>query len=168
VRSKILIIAGLFAAFLTGMAGCGGGSSSDPVSPSTTTATLKLSINGLAGGVRAGALQVSFNLPAGVTPTPLTGGNDASGSISFSGNAVGVQNSFSIATFVSPTVTIGTISIGGLVGGEYITMNCAIDPAATVSATDFPAQATIVTATDNGNTSLPITGLTVPIAVTLQ
>lgn len=160
---KILLCCVSLLMVLSACGGGGGGGGANEAAP-PTTATLKLLINDLPVGVKVGALQVHFNLPAGVFPATLSG-NDASGSVVFSGNAYGL-GSLSVASYVASLTTIGAVSSGGLIGGEYITFNCSITPGSVVSAASFPAQATIDSADDTG--VVPITGLTVPITVTLQ
>lgn len=163
---NISVFAGLLVALSLGVTGCGGGGGTTPAAP--TKATLRLSINNLPVGVKAATLSVHFNLPAGVVPVPLAGGNDASGAIAFSGNNSNVTNSLSAASYVAATslVTIGAVSLNGLVGGEYMTLNCAINPGTTVTTASFPALATFDSASDTG--SAAIVGLVIPIAVTLQ
>lgn len=133
------------------LSACGGGSSGE-VTPTTTptTATLKLSIDNLPAGAKVGALQVHFNLPAGVIPASLAG-NDASASIASSGNATGLGG-VNLASYVSSLITIGTINSGGLVSGEYLTVNCTITPGTVVSAASFPVLAIIESADDPGAT----------------
>lgn len=163
--NKIGVFAGLLVAAVLSMAGCGGGASTPAAPP--TKATLKLSISNLPVGVKAATLSVHFTLPAGVVPVPLVA-NDASGAIAFSGNNINVQNSLSAASYIAATgvVTIGAVSLNGLVGGEYMTLNCAINPGTTVTTASFPAQATFDSASDTG--SAAIVGLAIPVAVTLQ
>ncbi|MBI5485647.1 MAG: hypothetical protein HY888_14485 [Deltaproteobacteria bacterium] len=163
---KFSVFSGLLIALLLGVTGGGGGGGgTTPAAP--TRATLKLSINNLPVGIKAATLSVNFILPTGVVPIPLAG-NDASGAIAFSGNNINVQNSLSAASYIAATgvVTIGAVSLNGLVGGEYMTLNCAINPGTTVSGSSFPATATFVSASDTS--SVAIVGLTIPIAVTLQ
>lgn len=162
-RNIMNVVAGLLVALvLVSIGGCGGGTSAAPAPPTApTSATLKLSINNLPALTKVGALQVHFNLPAGVVPTTLSG-SDASGSI-----ALGGDSTFSQASFVSPVVTIGVISGTGLSGGQFATMACSISPVTTVSLASFTTLAAIDSADDTSLASLVGT-ITVPIAVTLN
>ncbi len=130
-----------------------------------TTAALKLSINNLPAGITITGLQVHFSLPNGVVPVPLTG-SDATDSVAFSGPSSGNQGSDKVASYDFPVATIGSTFSGLSSGGEFMTMNCTINPGTNIEVASFPALATIDVAIDANNNS--IAGLTIPIVVTLQ
>ncbi len=139
----------------------GGGGGSNPV---YTKAILKVSTANVPSGTRVGGAQLSVVLPIGVTPSVLSG-NDATNSVTASGNAISGSLTASSYDAVTKTLTPGTISGSGFVSGEFLTINCSIAPGVTVNATDFPQKATIIELFDSSNT--PITGAELPISVTL-
>lgn len=130
-----------------------------------TTAALKFAINNLPAGITITGLQVHFSLPNGVVPALLTG-SDATDSIAFSGIASGNQSSDKFASFDLPVATISATFPGLSSGGEFMTMNCNINSGTAIDGASFPALATIDVAIDANNNT--ITGLTIPIVVTLQ
>lgn len=145
-----------------------GGTDSKTFSVAVTTQTkaiIKVSTANIPAGTLVGAVQISIVLPTGVTPSVLSG-NDASGSVNTSGNAS--SGSLTVSTYDVTTRTLmpGTISGTGFVSGEFLTITCSIATGTTVSATDFPSQATVIVISDSNGIS--ISGATSPVSVTFQ
>lgn len=145
-----------------------GGTDSKTFSVTVTTQTkaiLIVSTANIPAGTLVGAVQISIALPTGVTPSVVTG-NDASGSVNASGNASSGSLALSTYDVATRTLTPGTISGAGFVSGEFLTITCSIAPGTTVSATDFPPQATVIVISDLSGNSIP--GATSPISLTFQ
>ena len=155
-------------ALLMSACGGGGGDNGGGTTPPTITPTkaiLKVSTANVPSGTLLGGVKISIVLPAGVTPSVLSG-NDATGSVAASGNAV--SGLFAASSYDAATRTLmpGTISGTGFVSGEFLTITCSIAAGATVTAADFPSQAKVISLVDlNSNT---ISGATCPISVTFQ
>ncbi len=147
------------------LSACGGGGGGSTPAPPPTKAMLKISTANVPAGTLVGGVQIAIVLPAGVTPSVLSG-NDASGSVVASGNASTgaiTQSSYDAAT---RTLTPGTVSGTPFSPGEFLTVTCSIASGTTVTAADFPAQATVISLFDGNAVTIP--GATCPISVTFQ
>lgn len=148
------------------LSACGGGGGGTPApAPAPTKAIIKVSTANVPIGTKVGGVQISIVLPSGVTPSILSG-IDASGSVVASGNAGSGLLAASSYDASTRTLTPGTVSGSGFDSGEFLTITCSIATGVTVTASDFPSQATVIVISDvNGNT---IPGATSPINVTFQ
>ena len=153
------------------MSACGGGGGGDNgggTTPPTTTPTkaiLKVSTANVPSGTLLGGVQISIVLPAGVTPSVLSG-NDATGSVAASGNAVGSMAPFAGYNASTNTLTTAVINLAGFASGEVMTITCSIAAGTTVTAANFPPQATETSVVDLN--LINISGATCPISVTFQ
>lgn len=131
------------------LSGCGGGDGSTtassnpnpPVATQPTAATLKLSTQGtLPTGAAIGALDVTVNLPEGVTVKADGTGQTVAGVMAPSAGAAG---SLGVATFTpaaggNPAKTrIVLINASGVGTGEFATVNCDIAAGSSPKASDF-------------------------------
>lgn len=145
--------------------GGGGGSSSSPTpTPSVPTrAIIKVSTANVPTGTLVGGVQFSIVLPAGVTPSVLSG-NDANGSVVASGNAANGTLAASSYDATTRTLTPGIVNVG-FASGEFMTITCALAAGTTVTAANFQVSVAGVYDSVNGNI---IPGATCQIGVTLQ
>ena len=162
------ILLGLCLTLLMSACGVGAGGTAPPTTTPPATATkaiLKVSTANVPSGTLVGGVQISIVLPAGVTPSVLSG-NDASGSV-----VAAVSGALAASSYDTSTRTLQHImaSLAGFPSGEFLTITCSIAAGTTVTAADFPTQATIISLVDssnNPNNSIP--GATCPISVTFQ
>ena len=158
------------ALLLSACGGGGGGDNGGGTAPPTiipTKALLKVSTANVPSGTLLGGVQISIVLPAGVTPSVLSG-NDATGSVAASGNAVGSMAPFAGYNASTNTLTTAVINLAGFASGEVMTITCSIAAGTTVTAANFPSQATETGVFDSSNITNSIPGATCPISVTLQ
>jgi hypothetical protein len=151
---------------------CGGGGGGAAPASAPTTAIVKILTSGtLASGALIGGIDVTLNLPAGVsvkaTPdsvNPAVYVTDA-GVITVSGVAAGT-NTTAIGTYTaSPnSVAIHVVNADGFGTGEFVTITCDIAAGTTVAATDFTT-GTLYVADVDGAT---IPGLTAGTTVELR
>lgn len=127
---------------------------------------LKLAVKDIPAGTGIGAIQVSLQLPAGVTPKTFSG-NDASASVSASGSAVGALAA-SPYDAVTGIITPAVVSATGFKAGEFLTITCSIAPGTMITAASFPAEAKIIQIFDSKPTPARISGATCTVAVILQ
>lgn len=146
------------------LSACGGGGGGTPA-PAPTKAIIKVSTANVPTGTKVGGVQISIVLPSGVTPSILSG-NDASGSVVASGNAGSGLLAASSYDASTRTLTPGTVSGSGFDSGEFLTITCSIATGVTVTASDFPSQATVIVISDVIGNTIP--GATSPINVTFQ
>jgi hypothetical protein len=140
--------------------GCGGGGGE---TPGAATAALKVSVQGtLPAATLIGGIDVTINLPAGVTCSAATDGTTASGVVTASGLAVGgtpVAKFVAAAGSTPGQIRIGVIKADGFNVGEFATVNVNFTSDAP-AASSFTVAGTPVMADLNGNT---ISGLTIQI-----
>lgn len=144
---------------------CGGGGGTPAPAPPPTKAILKVSTANIPANTKIGGAQISIVLPLGVSPSVLSG-NDASGSVVTSGNASSGSITLSSYDASSRTLTPGTISGTAFDPGEFLTITCSIASGTTITAADFPTQATVISIFDEN--AISILGATSPISVTFQ
>lgn len=114
-----------FAAFtMLAIFGCGGGGGGDGTTPAGPTAVLTLA---LPTGTVIGGVDVTVNLPAGVTVKANSSGVPDTGIVVVSGAATGgfVGAKYTAATGSAPgQIKIAVIKADGFNGGEFVTVNC--------------------------------------------
>jgi hypothetical protein len=163
IKTLRIVLFCLSLALLISACGGGGGGNSEP-SPAPTKAILKVSTANVPAGTLVGGVQFSIVLPLGVTPSVLSG-NEAKGSVVASGNAANGSYVDALYDSTTRTLTPGIIN-AGFNSGECMTITCTIAAGTTVTAANFPLQATVIQVLDqNAN---PISGATCPISVTFQ
>ncbi|HEY3309798.1 MAG TPA: hypothetical protein VGJ93_15205 [Desulfuromonadaceae bacterium] len=131
-----------------------------------TSATLKIDVQNLMPGVSVGGLKFSFALPTGVSPAVLSADVITGAVTNATSSVTGVNGSLSYAEYANSLVSIGIVSVTGFGAGEFMTFNCLIAPGSPITPASFPTHADILSAINTG--SIQITGLTLPITVTLQ
>jgi chitinase len=97
-----------------------------------TTATLTLSIPSLPANTLVGGVAFNITLPAGVSPTVLSG-TDASGSVTFTGGGSGI----SVADYTAPQISFGRVTLSGFGTGNFMTVNCTVSSGTTVTPSGF-------------------------------
>jgi hypothetical protein len=120
------------------MAGCGGGGGESATLGSVlkpTKAVITVSIPALPTGKLVAGVSFKIHLPAGVTPAVLSG-NDAGGSASLTGGAVG---SIIGAGYDSTTniITFGNITTNGFGPGDFLVINTLLNSNTTATPGDF-------------------------------
>jgi len=163
---RIVLFCLSLALLISACGGGGGGSSSEP-SPAPTKAILKVSTANVPAGTLVSGVQMSIVLPAGVTPSVLSG-IDSSGSVTPSGNAATGSTTSSSYNAASKTLTLAIINGNGFASGEFVTVTCTIAVGTTVTAANFPLQATVTEVLDSNSNPNRIPGATCPISVTFQ
>lgn len=154
---------------LVGCAGVGSHprvTDSPPQLPSPSQAILKLAVKDIPAGAGVGAIQVSLQLPAGVTPKTFSG-NDASASVAASGAAVGALAA-SPYDAVTGIITPAVVSATGFKAGEFLTITCSVAPGTMITAASFPAEAKIIQIFNSNSTPARIAGAACPVTVILQ
>jgi hypothetical protein len=154
------------------LAACGGGGGGGGTSAPPTKVLIKISTNGVPTGTLIGGAQGKLVLPVGVTPSVAVA-SDVVGTSDVSGSIVGYNPSTDslsrIASYVTATRTLTFARLEpstGFAQGEVMTITCNIAANTTVSATDIPAAATIVSVFDTNTQD--ITGASLPISLTFQ
>jgi hypothetical protein len=141
--------------------GCGGGGGGGGETPGAATVALKVSVQGtLPAATLIGGIDVTINLPAGVTCSAATDGTTASGVVTASGLAGGgtpVAKFVAAAGSTPGQIRIGVIKADGFNVGEFATVNVNFTSDAP-AASSFTVAGTPVIADLNGNT---ISGLTI-------
>ncbi|MBI5485646.1 MAG: hypothetical protein HY888_14480 [Deltaproteobacteria bacterium] len=156
------------------LVGCAGSGVSSRVAETTPQALpqspakviLKLAVTDIPDGTGVGAIQVSLQLPAGVTPNSYSG-NDASASVLASGSASGAlaASPYNSATGI---LTPAVVSATGFKAGEFLTISCKVAPGTIITTASFPAYARIVQIYDSKPAPARITGASCPVTVILQ
>ena len=161
---------------LSVMIGCGGGGGGggDVAATPSTKAIVTLSTTGtLSSGTKIGGIQVTVNLPAGVTvqASPYSSGSSTmvpdSGVITASGSAAG---SYTSGVYLAGTaasthkITMGLVNANGFSTGEFAQVSCDITTGSSPAAADFSLSN--FTAVDLNGT--PLTGLTTGFTVAFQ
>ena len=144
--------------------GGGGGGGGGGVTPPTPAAVLTLSIAGqLPAGTSIGGVDVTMNLPAGVTCKADADGTAQAGTVTASGVAA---NGTPVAKFTAPSgqLRIAVIKAQGFTTGEFATANLDFTGTAP-AASGFTVVGAPVVSDLNGN---PITGLTVTSALQIK
>jgi hypothetical protein len=166
IKTLRIVLFCLSLALLISACGGGGGGNSEP-SPAPTKAILKVSTANVPAGTRVSGVQMLIVLPAGVTPSVLSG-IDSSGSVAPSGNAAAGSTTSSSYNASTKTLTLAIINGNGFVSGEFMTITCTIAAGTTVTAANFPLQATVTEVLDSNSNPNRISGATCPISVTFQ
>lgn len=157
----------VLAVFGCGGDGGGGTSSTTPETPGAPTAVLKLSTQGtLPAGTLIGGVDVTMNLPEGVTARADSAGATEAGVVAASGDA---QGGTAVAKYTDASgstpgqVRAAVVKAQGFTTGEFVTINCDFTGTAPTAA-GFTVAALSVTDV-NG---VAITGLSVTPAVQIQ
>lgn len=144
---KLLVREILFTALalftLSACGGGGGGGGNGETQP--TTAVLKISTQGsLAGGTQIGGINISINLPAGVTVKATADANSGllvtdAGVVTASGAAAGTNATVLAVYTAGPpaTVSINLANPNGFSTGEFVTVNCDIAAGNSPKSADF-------------------------------
>jgi hypothetical protein len=154
--------------------GGGGGGGGGTAATQPTTATVKISTNGLAPGTLIAGIDFTLTLPAGVTVKATADSMNSlvfvtdNGVFTASGVAAGSNLDISIYTAATTTmpgkVIIKVINANGFEVGEFATVTCDI------AAGNYPKEADFIqpvfTAVDvNGS---PIAGLTIAFTAAIK
>ena len=129
-------------------AGCGGGVTSTPVGPGTTSpaeqkAVISLNTSGsLSSGTTIGGLGVTLNLPDGAMVKTDASGNVDSGAVTASGVAAGQATVITLYTGPSGTVSAKlhiALASGstGMSVGEFVKIICSVRMGDMPTASDF-------------------------------
>jgi hypothetical protein len=165
---QLMLITGLAA-----MIGCGGGGGGD-AAPQYTKAIVTLSTTGtLPAGTKIGGIQVTVNLPAGVTAKAslYSAGSSTlvtdTGVITASGTASGSYTSgVYLANTAASTykISMGIVNANGFSTGEFAQVSCDIAAGSSPTAADFSLSNFAVVDLNGG----PLTGLTPGTTVAFQ
>lgn len=127
------------------IAACGGGGGGGGGKAQPTTAVLKISTQGtLAGGTQIGGIDISVNLPAGVTAKATADANSGklvtdAGVVTASGVAAGT-NATALAVYTAgppAVVSINLANPNGFGTGEFVTVDCDIAAGHSPKSADF-------------------------------
>jgi hypothetical protein len=165
---QLMLITGL-----TTMIGCGGGGGGGAAPPSTKAIVTLSTAGTLPAGTQIGGIQVTVNLPAGVTARAslYSAGSSTmitdAGVITASGTAAGSTTSgvYLAGTAASTyKINMGVVNGSGFSTGEFAQVSCDIAAGSSPVAADFSLSS--FTAVDlNG---VPLAGLTPGITVAFQ
>jgi hypothetical protein len=153
----------------------GGNNKSGLADPNATTvnigtfklAHLEIGTQGLAAGSKIGAIDLTFDLPTGVTVSAdATTKLAAQGIVVVSGVAE-IGTSVSLATFNQPTLRVMLANANGFGGGEFVDIGCTIAAGTTVTKANFDAALSSVTPTITDLTGAPIAGVTLTTTVNI-
>lgn len=120
------------------LCGCGGGGGESTALGSVfqkSRAVITVSIPPLPNDRKAEGVELTIQLPTGVTPAVFSG-NDATGSLALTG---GNSGSLPAANYnaIANTIRIANISVSGVGTGDILVINCVLGSNTTVTAGDF-------------------------------
>ena len=158
----------IVAATALALAGCGSGGDASAPAPlpavNNSVAVVKLSVVG--GGGNVEGIDVTFDLPSGVTVAADANGSVSAAAITLQGVA---GSSFKEAKYTAATATtpgkvhIAMVSSTALVDGVFVTVNCDIATGTTVPLSSFSNSLVESGAKVVDANGVPITGATVTL-----
>jgi hypothetical protein len=169
---KRLIASMLMLCTMSFLPACGGGGGGAAPASAPTTAIVNILTSGtLASGALIGGIDVTLNLPAGVSvkATPDGANPDVlvtdSGVVAVSGVAAGT-NTTAIGTYTaSPnSVAIHVVNADGFGTGEFVTITCDIAAGTSPAPSDFTVSAAAVKDLNGA----AVSGMTAALNVTLK